>query len=102
MNYRPSFCTVYAVSNQLFRQVRVLYFSKTTKTKATFQENAPDNSFRFDASTHSTAAMCSSNQKPTVPSGNHKNNTYDLLGNYKGRLSKDFFWVLLKKKLVLG
>ena len=28
MNYRPSFCIANTVSSQLFRQVRILYFSK--------------------------------------------------------------------------
>ena len=77
MNYRPSFCSVNTVSKQLFRQVRVLYLSKTTEIeltfkenvsvnlrevrilylsktteiKLTFEENVSVNSFRFDVST---------------------------------------------------
>ena len=48
MNYRPSFCIVNTVSNQLFRQVRIMYLSKTTENKLRFQENVPVNSFKFD------------------------------------------------------
>ena len=47
-NYRPSFCIVNTVSNQLFRQVRILYLSITTENKLGFQENVSLNSFRFD------------------------------------------------------
>ena len=45
MNYRP---IVDTVSNQLFRQVRILYCSKTTENKLRFQENVSVNSFKFD------------------------------------------------------
>ena len=45
MNYRP---IVNTVSNQLFRQVRILYCSKTTENKLRFQENVSVNSFKFD------------------------------------------------------
>ena len=38
----------------------------TVNTKLTFQKNAPVNSFRLDVSTHSTATLCSSIQKPTA------------------------------------
>ena len=38
-NYRPSFCIVNTVSNQLFRKVKIRYLSKTTEIKLTFQEN---------------------------------------------------------------
>ena len=48
MNYRPSFCIVNTVSNQLFRQVRILYLSKTTENKLRFQENVSVNSFKLD------------------------------------------------------
>ena len=48
MNYRPSFCIVNTVSKQLFRQVRILYLSKTTENKLRFQENVSVNSFTFD------------------------------------------------------
>ena len=48
MNCRLSFCIVNTVSNQLFRQVRILYLSKTTENKLRFQENVSVNSFRFD------------------------------------------------------
>ena len=48
MKYRPSFCIVNTVSNQLFRQVRILYLSKTTENKLRFQENVSVNSFKFD------------------------------------------------------
>ena len=48
MNYRPSFCIVNTVSKQLFRQVRILYLSKTTENKPRFQENVSVNSFTFD------------------------------------------------------
>ena len=48
MNYRPSFCIVNTVSQQLFRQVRILYLSKTTENKLNFQENVSVNSFTFD------------------------------------------------------
>ena len=48
MNYRPSFCIVNTVSNQLFRQVLILHLSKTTENKLRFQENVSVNSFRFD------------------------------------------------------
>ena len=54
-NDRSSFGIVNNESNQLFRQVRILYLSKTAKTKAIFQENAPGNSLRFDM----TATQCS-------------------------------------------
>ena len=43
MNYRPSFCIVNTVSNQLFPQVRILYLSKTTEIKLTIQENVSVN-----------------------------------------------------------
>ena len=58
MNYRPSSCIVNTVSNQLFRQVRILYLSKTTENKLRFQENVPVNSFRFDI-----------NSKPCISQG---------------------------------
>ena len=48
MNYRTSFCIVNTVSKQLFRQVRILYLSKTTENKLRFQENVSVNSFTFD------------------------------------------------------
>ena len=48
MNYRPSLCIVNTVSNQRFRQVRILYLSKTTENKLRLQENVSVNSFRFD------------------------------------------------------
>ena len=48
MNYRPSFCIVNTVSNQLFRQVRILYLSKTTENKLRFQENVSVNSLKLD------------------------------------------------------
>ena len=48
MNYRPSFCIVNTVSKQLFRQVRILYLSKTTENKLRFQENVSVNSLMFD------------------------------------------------------
>ena len=48
MNYRHSFCIVNTVSQQLFRQVRILYLSKTTENKLRFQENVSVNSFTFD------------------------------------------------------
>ena len=48
MNYRPSFCIVNTVSNQPFRQVRVLYLSKTSENKLRFQANVSVNSFKFD------------------------------------------------------
>ena len=52
---------------QVLREVRILYLSKTTEIKLTFQENVSVNSFWFDVSTLSTATLCSSNQKPTFP-----------------------------------
>ena len=100
MNYRPSFCIVNTVSKQLFRQVRILYLSKTTENKPrfrvsqlihvrrevrilyllrtteinlTFQQDVSVNSFRFDVSTQSTATLCPPNQKPTFPRENKKN-----------------------------
>ena len=48
MNYRPSFRIVNTASNQLFRQVRILYLSKTTENKLRFQENVSVNSFKLD------------------------------------------------------
>ena len=74
MNYRPSFCIVNTVSNRLFWQVRILYLSQTIKTKPTFQQSVPDNWFRFDVSTHSTATLCSSNQKPSVAKSKNQRN----------------------------
>ena len=65
MNYRPSFCIVKTVVNQLFPQVRIPYLSKTAQNQLTFQENAPVHSFRFDVSTHITTTLYSSNQQPT-------------------------------------
>ena len=78
-NYRPSFSIVNTVSKQLFRQVRILYLSKTTENNLrlrervrqliqvrrevrilylsrtteinlTFQQDVSVNSFRFDVS----------------------------------------------------
>ena len=37
MNYRLAVRIVNTISNQLFRQVRSLYLSKTTNTKASIQ-----------------------------------------------------------------
>ena len=120
MNYRPSFCIVNAVSKQLFRQVRILYLSKTTENKLrfsrervcqlihvrrevrilylsrtteinlTFQQDMSVSSLRFDVSTKSTAALYPPNPKPTLPRENQKNH---LLRHYAAKLQKDGFLV---------
>ena len=66
MNHRPSFCIVNTVLNQLCLQVRIPCLSKNAKTKLTFQEKVPINSFRFDVSMHSTATLYSSIEKPAA------------------------------------
>ena len=99
MNYRPSFCIVNTVSKQLFRQVRILYLSKTTENKPrTFQQDVSVNSFRFDVSTQSTATLCPPNQKPTFPRENQKTKKTSfetLCGQTPKTL---FFWFSLGKR----
>ena len=122
MNYRPSFCIVNTVSKLLFRQVRILYLSKTTENKLRFQENVSVNSFTFDVrsgscisqgllksfshfnrtcqSTHSGSTLPIQNQlflgKTKKPKKKH------LLRHYAAKLQKDCFFVFPRKKMVLG
>ena len=51
MNYRPSFCIISTVSNQLFREGPDIVSLKEYQSQPTFQQNVPDNSFRFDVRT---------------------------------------------------
>ena len=108
MNHRPSFCIANTVLNQRFRQVRPRISPRLPKTKRTFQEKAPVNSFRFDVSTHSTATLYSSNQKPTA---RHLVRVFDvsthLTETQYGKLycqtpKRCFVWFFSRKKLVFG
>ena len=120
MNYRPSFCIVNTVSKQLFRQVRILYLSKTTENKLRFQENVSVNSFTFDVrsgscisqgllksfshfnrtcqSTHSGSTLPIQNQLFLGKTKNPKKPSFETLCGQ----TPIFFLVSLRKKLVLG
>ena len=57
MNCRPSFCIVNTVLNSFSRRSGFRISPRLPKTKLTFQEKAPVNSFRFDVSTHLSATL---------------------------------------------
>ena len=83
------------------REVRILYLSRTTEINLTFQQDMSVNSWRFDMSTKSTAALYPPNPKPTLPRENQKNQKKHLLRHYAAKLQKDGFLVFPRKKMVL-
>ena len=89
MNYRPSFCIVNTVLNQLARQIRIPYLWQTAKTKLTFQENLPSNS---------SGSTWARTQRQHCTLRGEKNIFCDTMWSD----SKNIFLVFSGKRLVFG